>query len=209
MKTENRESALILVEFQKQWTEPGLYHFLIRRQLQSRDVVQKTLRLVRESRDLGTRIVHVPLVIDPQNKRGLLAHLTFGQVFTLGSRKSELTSGTYEEGDLVVKGRYAFDAFVGSNLEDLLRGNGIQTLFFAGFTTDQCVAKTLGTALRKGFEAYLISDCTATMSSFVQRKTERQFGERVLGIEDMLNLLKPQGLDASASEGHIPLCNHL
>ncbi len=110
MKTENRESALILVEFQKQWTEPGLYHFLIRRQLQSRDVVQKTLRLVRESRDLGTRIVHVPLVIDPQNKRGLLAHLTFGQVFTLGSRKSELTSGTYEEGDLVVKGRYAFDA---------------------------------------------------------------------------------------------------
>ncbi|MEW6351187.1 MAG: isochorismatase family cysteine hydrolase [Thermodesulfobacteriota bacterium] len=209
MEPENSKSGLILVEFQNQWTEPGLYHFLIRRQLQSRGVIQKTRRLVKESRDLGIKIVHAPLVIDPQNKRGLLAHLTFGQVFTLGSRRSEITSGIYEEGDLVVKGRYAFDAFIGSNLEDLLRNNGMRRVFLAGFTTDQCVAKTLRTALRKGFQAYLISDCTATMSRFLQKKTERKFGECALGIEDLLDLITPRGVSASANDDRVPLCNQL
>jgi len=126
------------------------------------------------------RVIHAPLVIDPKHKRGWLAHLTLGKVFTLGSPKSEIASPLYEGGDLVVKGRYAFDSFIGSDLEELLRSNGLSTLFMCGFTTDQCVAKTLRTALLKGFDAYLVSDCTATMNLFFQKRTEREFGERTL-----------------------------
>ncbi len=83
--------------------------------------------------------------------------------------------GLFKEGDILVTGRYAFDAFVGSNLEQVIKGSGIETLFICGFTTDQCIAKTMRTALEKGINGYLVSDCTATMNGFFQWKTERKF----------------------------------
>lgn len=186
MKTSSSQSAIVLIEFQKQWTDPGFYHTLIRKQLASRQVIDNTRRLVAEARSRAFAIIHAPLVIDPNNKRGWFGHLTFGKVFTLGSHKAEITPGLYEEGDSLVKGRYAFDAFIGSDLEELLRSHGIGRMFMCGFTTDQCVAKTLRTALRKGFDAHLISDCTATMNRFFQRKTEREFGDRVLESRQLL-----------------------
>lgn len=143
------KSAVVLVEFQNQWTEPGLYHTLIGRQLQSRRVLENTRWLVEQARVRGVTIIHAPLVIDPENKRGRPAHLTFGKVFTKGTRKSRIMSGLYQDTDLVVEGRYAFDAFVGGNLEELLRSRSVETVFLGGFTTDQCVAKTLRTAVAK------------------------------------------------------------
>jgi ureidoacrylate peracid hydrolase len=187
MKIHHRSSAIVLIEFQNQWTEPGLYHSLIRGQLETRSVVHNTRRLVEQARPRGFKIVHAPLVIDRHNKRGWLAHLTFGTVFTFGTRKAEIASGLCEDGDLLVKGRYAFDAFVGSDLEQLLRCNGIDTLFLAGFTTDQCVAKTLRTALHKGFDAYLISDCTATLMGVFQQRVERSFRGHVLDSRRLLD----------------------
>lgn len=183
----NRDrSAIVLIEFQNQWTQAGLYHWLIKGQLTSRGVPENTSTLVNAARESGVRIVHAPLVIDPENKKGWLAHLTFGRVFTKGSPKSEITPGLFSERDLVVEGRYAFDAFVGSNLEHLLREHAIDTLFFCGFTTDQCVAKTMETALQKGFAGYLVSDCTATMNGFLQKKTEKRFRERVVNHQEVL-----------------------
>jgi nicotinamidase-related amidase len=161
---EPSRSAVVLIEFQNQWTDGGLYHRLIRQQLASRSVLDRTRAFLTEARSRGSHIIHAPLVIDPHNKRGLLANISFGRIFTQGSHGAEITQGLYQSGDLVVEGRYAFDAFLGSNLEELLRIHEIRTLFMGGFITDQCIAKTLRTALRKGFDAYLTADCTATYS---------------------------------------------
>ena len=184
-----RESAIVLVEFQNQWTEKGLYHRLIKRQLRSKNVLENTRTLVREARESGVKIIHAPLVIDPEKKRGWLAHLTFGGVFTKDTWKSEFTEGVYEEGDLVVEGRYTFDAFTGSNLEQLLRDNQIERIFLCGFTTDQCVAKTMRTALNKGFDSFLVSDCTATLNGFLQRRTESSFRGRVVDSREVLDVI--------------------
>lgn len=185
----NNKSAVVLIEFQNQWTESGLYHTLIKGQLHARGVIDNARRLVRKSREHGIRIIHAPLVIDPRNKRGWFAHLTLGKVFTRGSRKAQITTGLHENGDLVVEGRYAFDAFVGSNLEELLLSSQADTLYLAGFTTDQCVAKTLRTAIRKGFEGHLISDCTATLNGMLQRKTEHEFRQQVVTSAEILDLV--------------------
>jgi len=114
-----------------------------------------------------------------------LAFLTLGKVFTKGTWKSEISDGLFSDGDLLVKGRYAFDAFVGSDLEDILRQNGIETVFVCGFTTDQCVAKTINTMIKKGFNAYLVSDCAATLNDFFQKKAEKKFADRVINSRDI------------------------
>ena len=186
MNIENQKTAILLIEFQNQWTGKGLYNRLIKGQLEKRGVLENTKRLVDWARDKGIKIIHAPLVIDPRNKKGWLAFLTLGKVFTKGTWKSEISEGLFKEGDLLVKGRYAFDAFVGSDLEDILRQNGIETVFVCGFTTDQCVAKTMTTMIKKGFNAYLVSDCTATMNGFFQKRTEKKFAGRAIDSKSLM-----------------------
>ena len=90
-------SAILLVEFQKQWTEKGLYHTLIKKQLNLRSVMENTRRFVSKARDNEVKIFHAPLIIDPNHKKGLFAHLTFGKVFTKGKKGSELSDGLYQD----------------------------------------------------------------------------------------------------------------
>ena len=179
-------SAVLLVEFQNQWTLRGSYHRLIRGQLTSRKVVANTKALVSAARRVGVAVIHAPLIVDPARKKGWLAHLTFGKVFTRGTWKSNITDGLLAEGDHVVHDRYAFDAFRGTDLEVMLRRLSVEHLFVCGFTTDQCVSRTLRTALDLGFDTHLVSDCTATLNGWLQRRAERRFGPRVIKHEDLL-----------------------
>ena len=186
MNIEKNKSAVVLIEFQNQWTDKGLYHWLIKGQLTSRNVLANTINLVDEARKKGVKIIHAPLIIDPENKKGWLAWLTFGKVFTKGTWKAEIMEGLFKEGDILVTGRYVFDAFVGSDLEQVIEDNGIETLLICGFTTDQCIAKTMRTAIKKGVGSYLVSDCTATMHGFFQWKTERKFRGQAVSYREIL-----------------------
>jgi len=180
MNIEKERSAIILIEFQNQWTGKGLYNWLIKGQLTSRNVLANTITFVDEARKKRVKIIHAPLIINPEHKKGWLAWLTFGKVFTQGTRKAEIMEGLFKEGDILVTGRYAFDAFVGSDLEQVIEDNDIETLLICGFTTDQCVAKTMRTAIKKGIDSYLVSDCTATINGFFQWKTERKYHGKVV-----------------------------
>ncbi len=82
MQLQKHETAIVLVEFQKQWTEKGLFNQLIKHQLVSRNVVRNTQRLVANAREKSITIIHAPLVVDLYNKKGWLAYLTFGRIFT-------------------------------------------------------------------------------------------------------------------------------
>ena len=186
MSKNEHKSVILLIEFQKQWTDKGLYNWLIKKQLNSRNVLKNTKKLVEIARMQGMKIIHAPLIIDPKNKKGWLAYLTFGKVFTKGKTGSEISDGLFERGDLIVKGRYAFDAFIGSDLENMLKENNFEKVFICGFTTDQCIAKTMRTMKKKGFNPYLVSDCTATLNSFLQKKTEKEFEEKVINSKDIM-----------------------
>lgn len=167
-------SAILLIEFQNQWTKKGLYNWLIKKQLNSRNVISNTINLVKNARNNWIKIIHAPLIIDPNNKKWWLAFLTFGKIFTKWTWKSEISNEVFENWDLIVKWRYSFDAFIGSDLENILKENNIENVFVCWFTTDQCVAKTIKTAINKKFSPFLVSDCTATFNDFFQKRTEKK-----------------------------------
>jgi nicotinamidase-related amidase len=53
-------------------------------------------------------------------------------------------------------------AFIGTNLEAILREQGCTTLVIVGLTTNHCVSTTARMAGNLGFKTYVISDATAT-----------------------------------------------
>ncbi len=168
-------TAFLLIEFQKTWTEKGFLHRLIRKEYTSRNVLKNTIGLINRARTNGFPVIHAPLILDKKDKERY-KKIPFPpkllKGFTAGTWKAEFTEGVYDKKDMVVRGRYSFDACEGSNLEELLKERGIKTIFFCGFTTDQCVELTMKTLTLKGYNCYLVPDCTAAINNRLQRKAE-------------------------------------
>lgn len=53
-------------------------------------------------------------------------------------------------------------AFIGTQLEEHLRANGIEQLVVTGLTTDHCISTSTRMAGNLGFDVTLVSDATAT-----------------------------------------------
>jgi nicotinamidase-related amidase len=72
-----------------------------------------------------------------------------------------LACATPLRGEEIITKR-AHGAFVGTALEELLRGKGIRRLVLAGLTTDHCVSTTMRMGFDLGFSPLLVADATAT-----------------------------------------------
>ena len=185
MRYDPSSTAIVLVEFQRQWTAPGLYHRMIARELARLSSIEHAAALVAQARRAGALVVHAPLVVDPAHKRGTLAHLTRGVFFRLGSPAAALDPRVHEPADLIATGRTAFDPFRNSALHELLHRHGVRTVLFAGFATDQCVGKGVATALELGYDAYLVSDASATFAARLHTRAERRLPGRVLATAEI------------------------
>ena len=98
----------------------------------------------------------------------------FGQ-FTANTWRAEYADGIFDKSDIEVKGRTAFDNTVDSNLQEILKENKIEKVYFVGFTTDHCVAETMDTLISDGYECILVSDCTAARNRKIQKKIENKY----------------------------------
>ncbi|NOY36308.1 MAG: cysteine hydrolase [Chlorobi bacterium] len=170
-------TAILLIEFQKTWTEKGIFHKIIRKEYTSGNVLSNTKEVLSVARNQGLKIIQAPLILDKTDKERykktpLPARLL--KRFTKGTWKADFTDGIYENTDIVVQGRFGFDACKGSNLEQLLKENGIKNVYVCGFTTDHCVKETINSLTDKGFKCILVSDCTATRNHKLQEKIEKE-----------------------------------
>ena len=82
---------------------------------------------------------------------GILAGCAKDRLFTEGTWNADFEESMIPQaGDLVVEGKKGLDAFPGTNLEALLKENGIETLALCGFLTNCCVESSMRTAYEKG-----------------------------------------------------------
>jgi len=183
-------TAILLIEFQKTWTEKGVFRKIIKKEYEQRNVLNNTKKMITEARNNGVIVIQAPLILDKKSKNYKKTPFPARLLkrFTKGTWKAEFTDEIFESTDLVIEGRYGFDATEGSNLEEILRKYNIKTVFVAGFTTDHCVKETMNSLINKGFDCMMVSDCTATKNNKLQKKIENEFA--IVTSEQLIDKIK-------------------
>jgi len=167
-------TAIVVIEFQKTWTERGFFHRLVKKQLEQNKVVDNAVQFLDKARADGFTIIQAPLILDKSadsyKQIPFIPRLFKG--FTKDTWKAEYTKGIYKKTDVEIRGRCGFDACEGSDLEQIISKLDVQNLFFIGFTTEHCVEMTMDTLFQKDYHCVLVSDCVATKTKRLQQKVE-------------------------------------
>lgn len=102
-----------------------------------------------------------------------------------------------EPGDLLSpKSRYS--AFVRTDLEERLRGEGVTSVLVTGVVMSQCVESTARDAYQRDFDVVLVEDCSAARTPEEHRATVRAIGESFGWVRRSEALLGAWGVRAGA-----------
>jgi len=166
------ETALILIEYQNEFTtEGGKLFGAVKECMDATGTLQNSKRASDAFRDAGCTIVHCPISFEKGHKEisanayGILKGVKDGEAFLNGEWGSDFCESMRpKNGDLVVKGKTGLCSFYSTNLDFLLRQNGIKNLVLGGFLTNCCVESTMRTAYEHGYVVHTLKDCCAATS---------------------------------------------
>ena len=168
----SKKTALVAIEFQNEFTtEGGKLHGAVAPVMKETDMLTKTAKIADEVRAAGGLVIHVPIKFkadasdNPNKAIGILAGCAKDSLFTENTWNSEFCKEMApKEGDAVAVGKKGLDAFPNTNLDELLRSKGVETIVLCGFLTNCCVESTMRTACEKGYNVVTLTDCCATTS---------------------------------------------
>jgi nicotinamidase-related amidase len=170
-------SALLIVDMQRDFCEAGGAFDELGVDLSMYPpVIPRIARVIAGARRAGVQVIFIQMTVLPgrlsespaQIRFNLRLHLaSHGDVEPLryaadGSFGQEiLPELAPSDGDLVVK-KYRSSGFWGTNLDMLLRSNGIKSVAVAGCTTEGCVESTARDALFNDYYVVIVEDCVAS-----------------------------------------------
>ena len=109
------------------------------------------------------------------DQKGIGEDLDTGSVLTEGSWGAEIIDELkplIDEQDIRIE-KVRMSGFYGTHLDQVLRTQGVGTIYFTGVNVDQCVTTTMEDAYFRDYNAVLLSDGTATSSpDFCQQAVE-------------------------------------
>jgi len=171
MKLNPAETALVLIEYQNEFTtEGGKLHDAVKECMESTNMLENSASLMADARSKGALIMHVPIMFNEGHSEigasaGILAGIQEGATFTRGTFGSEFHPMMKPDAkDMVVNGKLGLCGFFSTNLDFLLRQKGIKNVVLGGFLTNCCIESTMRTAYEHGYNVYTVKDCTAATS---------------------------------------------
>lgn len=170
-------TALLLIDMQRDFVEPdGMFASLgldVSMYRESRPVLAG---LLREARRASVLVIHVQNTALPDRMSDSPAQIRFNlrmhadrrsgaaplRYSVPGTRGHDFVSELAPLPDELVVRKYRSSAFFGTNLDLLLRSNGIKTVVVGGCTTEGCVESTARDAMFSDFYVVIAVDCVAS-----------------------------------------------
>jgi nicotinamidase-related amidase len=197
MEIDVKKSALVLIEYQNEWLGKGskLEH-LIEDKKQFEESKLNSKIILEHARKIKMNIVHVPFIVSDDYKEFGKNNAKFGlraiipKVKTWqGNSKIFHTDFTPKDNEFIISGRVGASGFASSNLDIILKNNGIEDIFLIGYATHICVESTFREAHDKGYNTYVISDATSAFQKeqqdFFEKNIVHHYGE-LLYTKDFL-----------------------
>ncbi len=75
-----------------------------------------------------------------------------------------------------------YDSFYKTDLEKILKQNGIDRVILVGVTTDICIQNTAAGAFYRGFDITVLKDCTAALSK-ERHENALEYMRTIFGVE--------------------------
>jgi len=175
-KLSPNKTGLVLIEYQNDFTtEGGKLHEAVKPVMDASSMLSNSKELLNAARSKGIKILHVGITFSDDYRElsatpyGILQGVKNGQCFPASGWGGEFCDGmTPADGDIVIQGKRGLCGFASTNLDFVLRQNGIDTIAIAGFLTNCCVESTMRTGYEKGYNVLTLTNCTAATSPEAQ-----------------------------------------
>ena len=168
------DTALLVIDLQRDFTEEGGYMHAMGYDVSPLAApLPAVARVLAACRRVGIRVIHTR-----QGYRSDLADLTeflvakyaragvtigadgpLGRIFVRGEPGWEIHPEVAPLPNEAVVDKTANSAFVGTDLDQMLRGHGVSKLIVCGNTLDCCVHSTLRSANDLNYQTLLLEDC--------------------------------------------------
>ena len=176
MQMNPTETAILLVGYQNDFFRAdGLLHGAVGEEIQNRNVLPNTLRLLERALFSGVTVVSTPIAFtddyrELENPVGILKTIKELGAFRKSSPGSRTVDALQKFSDRIVElpGKQGLCSFSNTGLDSLLQERGIKNVVIAGVVTSVCIDSTARVAADTGYNVTILSDCTAGRSAFEQ-----------------------------------------
>jgi nicotinamidase-related amidase len=197
-------SALVLIDMQKDFIDADGEFARLGVDLSTYPAMRRRLApLVGSARDAGVLVVHIQMTTLSHHVSDSPAQIRFNMRMHESARAdgpplryTELgTPGhafveefTPREGEPVVR-KWRSSGFWGTNLDMILRSNGIETVVMTGCTTEGCVESTARDAMFNDYYVVIAEDCVAS-------DDQRQHAASLLLMRHRFDMAKAEQISA-------------
>ncbi|RCX20011.1 nicotinamidase-related amidase [Anaerobacterium chartisolvens] len=181
------KSALIIVDMLKDFTDPqGLVFYP-----QNREVLPKIKRVLEESRKHGLLVIFLKHCYRRDKFDKNLQNMRPSCIE--GTDGDEIDSMLHVDPvkDYVIKKR-RYSGFVGTDLDMVLRENGIENVIIVGTKTNCCIRATVTDAYNLDYIPVVVSDCVATNDEIVNQvhlTDIKKYLGKVVTSEELFDLM--------------------
>jgi len=166
-------------------------------------VLARINKLIETCRDAGVKVIHTAHVVRPDGSNigvmGEIIPVVREGIINEGSVTAALHKGLNVKPDDIVLNKPRFGSFHGTDLELILRSNGIDTVIVSGIATNVCCETTAREANARDYKVFFLSDGTATFGlgglspEELQKATCATLGSlfaEVLSVDQMIGKIR-------------------
>ncbi len=150
--------------------------------------------LLQFARNAKIKIIHVITIYKNDKSNWPESYKSRDKMWCMeNTDDAKIIQSALPEKDETVIIKKRFSAFYDTELDEILRQNGIDTLFIAGYSGDVCVRMTTMDAFNRGYNLFWVSDCIESLfedykksEEYIQNLTKL----KVVKLDEMKKIIK-------------------
>ena len=166
LSIDRRTSALLVMDFQTLIVDNHAAG--------AEALLDRTAKLIAAARMAGMRVIHVVVGFRPgypevSDRNATFNGLKASSAFAAGAENTKIHPAVAPLAEEIVVTKHRVSAFAGTDLDLLLRANGIETLILTGIITSGVVLSTLRHAADADYRLLVVGDCCSDRDEEVHR----------------------------------------